>query len=414
MSSPNKRDISKVKAEVKSEELVSKRRHLNPVEIVADDDLIDKALSQRLNNNNNNNDQYGQKSRVSSQISMQDESGESVSSSSDSDSDSDSSSSTDTESDASKGDTESTDDPIRREFSEKERFLLQSKYRDLDEELLKQRTKIALEGGVQIVTKSLAKADDLFAQTKSGVQTNIVAKDSSTLREIGYQARVATKSLRLGRSEKLLDFKEFSSKFKDKFESDDGIVSERSDLIRVNWLELGCMFNRFSNRAATCEFLLGPLELSKKQRQVRKRVADDSRSKITKTANEKEAQEIANREKMDLTTKNSENLFKQLRTRNFEKVPFFNFFIDPVSFGRSVENLFYTSFLINHDKVILSRDESSGLLYIQQASNNTLQNHPRFITKDDSKSHIIFDLDYNTWKQIVEIYEIKEAFLKAA
>jgi len=423
MNLNEKRSFSKVKTENNT----SKRRHLSPVRVEVDGDLLSEAISQNSSTDRIQGDRSLHTEGGDDKVESSDEESEgsassssSSSSSIDSDSDSDSVSSSDAQSDASNRDEsspseeEGTDDSVRREFSEKERFLLQSKYRDLDEELIKQRTKIALEGGVQIVTKSLEKADDLFAQTKSGVQTNIVAKDSSTLKEIGYQARVATKSLRLGRSEKLLDFKEFTENFNDKFGSKERAVSGRSDLVRVNWLELGCLFNRISSRAATCDFLLGPLELANKQRQVRKRVADDSRTKITKTANEKEAQEIVDRDKMDVTTKNSENLFKQLRALNFKKVPFFNFFIDPVSFGRSVENLFYTSFLINHDKVILSRDESTGLLYIQQASNDTLKNHPRFIKKEDSKSHIIFDLDYNTWKQIVQIYEIEEPFLKAA
>lgn len=306
----------------------------------------------------------------------------------------------------------------RKSFSEKEQFELQSRYRNLNEELLKQRTKIALDGGVKMVSKSLAKADDLFARTKMGMEANIVAKDSFTLNEIGYQAKIATKSMKLGRSERLLNFDEFvkcfNSKFGDDNEDENGdFVSRRDELPMINWLKLGELATNLSGRAATCEFLLGPLELSKKQHQVRQRLHDDSRSSVIKTANSKNADDISKSQEADVTTKNSERLFRKLVSCGNHKVLLFSFFIDPHSFSKSVENLFYTSFLVNHDKVLFTRDEKTELPYIQQANRSTLAHQRRFLERDDSKSHIIMSIDYDTWKKLVKKYDIRKSFLES-
>ncbi|GMF46768.1 unnamed protein product [[Candida] boidinii] len=93
------------------------------------------------------------------------------------------------------------------------------------------------------------------------------------------------------------------------------------------------------------------------------------------------------------------------------RVNLFKFFINPSSFSKSVENLFFTSFLVNHNKLILGEDEE-GIPYIQQANVQTLKNNERFKTRDDSKSHIIFNLDYHTWQALIKEYAVTDSFLE--
>ncbi|QPG73260.1 hypothetical protein FOA43_000568 [Brettanomyces nanus] len=408
---PNKRSSSEVAVGS------SKRHKTEPIVAVVDADsvMVDKAIqSGSLANNNKSNhprsDDDGESDNESDSISA-DDSADDMSSDSSSDSSSESSDNTDTETDT---DDSNVSDKARRKLSEREKFELTSKYRKLDEELQKQRPKVALEGGMSLVSESLNKVDQLFEHTKTSVQADIMAKDASTLREIGFQANVATKNMKLARSEKLLDFNEFAMRFNRKFglENSGGrVVNERGELPKVNWIEVSLLMGRFSYRATTCEFLLGPLELAKKQRQTRQRLEDDSRSAATRTANAADADEMASREKSDTTAINSEKLYKKIRTLNLGKIPLFEVFIDPKSFGHSVESLFYTSFLINNGKVILLKDKETGMLYIQEANKETEEKLHRFIDRDLSKSHVIFNLDQETWKKLVDTYNIKSSLI---
>ncbi|KAH3667978.1 hypothetical protein OGAPHI_001732 [Ogataea philodendri] len=309
---------------------------------------------------------------------------------------------------------ESESEVSKREMSEREQFELHAKYRRLDRDLVNQRTEIARENGIKAVAKSLDLADHLFSETKTSIQSNIVAKDSATLKEIGLQAKLATKNLKLGRSQRVLDFNEFTNNFMKQFSGQEDIFEEESaidrSMSRFNWIGVGLLFMNCSRRAPTTDFLLGPLENTRRSRVTKQRLADDSRTGVSKTANKRTASELMEQDQRDDTTANSERCFRRLRTLEGEKINLFKFFVDPNSFAKSVENLFYTSFLINHGKVILGKD-SAGIPFVQEANATNFKELPRFIKKDDSKSHIIFNLDHETWKHVVETFDIHKAFL---
>ena len=64
-----------------------------------------------------------------------------------------------------------------------------------------------------------------------------------------------------------------------------------------------------------------------------------------------------------------------------DAIPYFDFILDPTSFGKSVENMFHVSFLIKEGraKMIVQDDRDDGLPYIRPmkegkpgAGNNTL------------------------------------------
>jgi hypothetical protein len=47
-------------------------------------------------------------------------------------------------------------------------------------------------------------------------------------------------------------------------------------------------------------------------------------------------------------------------------IPFFRWFINPHDFGQSVENLFYTSFLVREGKCAIEFDEADGEMRISE------------------------------------------------
>ncbi|ODV84644.1 hypothetical protein CANARDRAFT_178846, partial [[Candida] arabinofermentans NRRL YB-2248] len=317
----------------------------------------------------------------------------------------------------------------KKSMTEKEQFELTAEYRKLDSDLIEQRSRVNGEEGVLLVSKLLDRADGLFVKTKMSIQSNIAAKDSATLKEIGNQAKLATRNSKLGRSERHLDFDQFASNFvrlftKDHHDygdeadvDDDDITANDDDDVnskeinKYDWNHVGLMFLNNSNRSPTMDFLLGPLDIKVRSRNYGERLVDDTKgNKNMKTANIKSASVLMDQDKQDDTTANSERYFRKLKEVNLEKVPLFEFVLDPNSFGKSVENLFYTSFLINHGKIILGKSEE-GLPYLQEAKPETYGNLTRAKTRDSGKSHIIFKLDHSTWKNLVQFYGINRSFL---
>ncbi|KAL9119216.1 MAG: hypothetical protein Q9187_004232 [Circinaria calcarea] len=88
-------------------------------------------------------------------------------------------------------------------------------------------------------------------------------------------------------------------------------------------------------------------------------------------------------------------------------LPFFHVVINPRSFGQTVENLFYVSFLIRDGYVGFGQD-SRGLptLHIRQPRDNN-----EIREKGVSKHQAVFHLDFPTWEDIVQAYEIDNCII---
>ncbi|KAF3480111.1 nuclear protein Qri2/Nse4 [Arthroderma uncinatum] len=88
-------------------------------------------------------------------------------------------------------------------------------------------------------------------------------------------------------------------------------------------------------------------------------------------------------------------------------VPLFRFCINPRSFGQSVENLFYVSFLVRDGSIGMSMDGNnlptllpSEPLAPSEAREQGIQKH-----------QAVFGLDFNTWAQLIETFDIKDPLI---
>ncbi|KFY21582.1 hypothetical protein V493_07292 [Pseudogymnoascus sp. VKM F-4281 (FW-2241)] len=86
----------------------------------------------------------------------------------------------------------------------------------------------------------------------------------------------------------------------------------------------------------------------------------------------------------------------------------FRFVINPRSFGQTVENMFYVSFLIRDGKAAITVDED-GLPFLGEAEP---LRRAEAVKKDVSKHQAIFAIDMATWEELIEVFEIREPIIE--
>ncbi|EEH42513.2 Smc5-Smc6 complex subunit NSE4 [Paracoccidioides brasiliensis Pb18] len=216
---------------------------------------------------------------------------------------------------------------------------------------------------------------------------------------------------------------------------------DEGDALNWDWLgRRACLPNNL--RPALSGFLLGPLSVQKRFRQQSQRRArqerfdpslarkpldleekdidkqetsnltamcTDIRELLVKTQSHSEA--LVNEELSQMGDDVSEDAVKEVMSKHPISddggVPLFRFCINPKSFGQTVENLFYVSFLIRDGSVGISMDsnELPTLLPSQPAAPSEAQ------AKKLQKHQTVFSLDYETWEDLIEIFNIEESLI---
>ncbi|RVX74282.1 hypothetical protein B0A52_02114 [Exophiala mesophila] len=209
----------------------------------------------------------------------------------------------------------------------------------------------------------------------------------------------------------------------------------------MNWAYLGqnaCFL--YNSRPCLTGFLLGPLSVQKKHRQPTQRKAREARTEGTQavrpielTHEDLEQQESASltvvcTEIARLLTKaqehgsnNADRDFELLgdeatqekadeilRRNNIADngcVPLFKFCVNPQSFGQTVENMFYVSFLIKEGKVGLDFD-SHGLPTLGIAASRTVSER-----QETQRNQAVFTLDFDIWEDIIKSYGIQDCII---
>ncbi|OAP64983.1 hypothetical protein AYL99_00955 [Fonsecaea erecta] len=217
-------------------------------------------------------------------------------------------------------------------------------------------------------------------------------------------------------------------------------ANEEDEGDTMNWEYLGknaCIL--YNARPCVTGFLLGPLSVQKKvrqqiQRRAREAPTDATRAvRPTRLGDQDQEEESANlpalcteiarilqmamyrgiRNARTESEEAPEPLSEAQRREIFRRnviadnggVPFFNFCVNPKSFGQTVENMFYVSFLVKEGKVNLGLD-SDGLPTLALVKQKPLEER-----QEVKRSQAIFALDFDIWREIIETFEIKESMI---
>ncbi|KAM0513012.1 hypothetical protein ACHAPE_008217 [Trichoderma viride] len=221
-------------------------------------------------------------------------------------------------------------------------------------------------------------------------------------------------------------------------EDDGGDVGDEGDM--MNWAHLGhfaCL--PYVRRPALPGFLLGPLSVEKKARKAAKRSAPFRPNSLTETRPEiLNVDDLAKKEN-DLTVicgkilqqlykiqANAQETVADLITDDMEEdektrlmhehglrstggIDLMRFVVNPKSFGQTIENLFYVSFLIRDGRVEIDFDEDGlpALAPVDREGDDA-----GAIRMSTSKHQAILSIDMETWQDIVDTLGLEEPMIE--
>lgn len=341
--------------------------------------------------------------------------------------------------------------------------------RDLSKNLLENRAEF-LNPNSTGLKDTLLKANQLSGQVKQTADATIDSRLLTTVADYSYKKTVALIS---GDSAQGVDVDEFISRclsFMRRGAGEDGAPPTNTQRRRrghddeededendgevVDWAYLGRHASvRNNSRPSVAGFLLGPLSLQKRVRAqvVRKAAfrpnnlketrpevlqADDitkSEAGLTTLCTQilKRLQKVQ-KDAMnaveaqgheDMTDKEVAELMDRYGMSPDGGFAFFKFVINPHSFGQTVENMFYVSFLIRDGKVGVVMDDR-GLPYLSKL-------HPPIHTwhlidhsldfpevsgkangHEKARHQAVLAIDMETWEQLIDVFDIKEPMIK--
>jgi len=178
--------------------------------------------------------------------------------------------------------------------------------------------------------------------------------------------------------------------------------NETVNLNLLNWETIGIRAEPFFDKVPKIDNMIGPLSTEQKEKKTITRHARENKNSVNlKKPQELRKEDIKQQE--NETTKNVVQIYRILE--NVGRVNLFNFIINPESFSQTVENIFYLSFLIRDGKALL--DEENGELIIERSDPPDENDYNMGI----KKKQFVLEIDYDTWKDIVEVYDIRESMI---
>jgi len=298
-------------------------------------------------------------------------------------------------------------DPSIRENSKRFRREVRSKYRDVIEDLHANAKEYADEGNFQI-TRKLLEVDELY---NSVTQTREAAMDSSTIAQIAQLGKQKARALKT-------DMFTFNAgEFADKLVVYSG-CKRGEEIPEDKWKALGQIVGKHFKRAPSYACMLGTFERTEyigKEKIARQRNQADKEDFIKNKTKVKELSEVEKTNE-ETTAKMTEHVYTLLKrfykAYDEEPLDFFEFTVDPNSFGRTVENIFYLSFLVREGlaKVFLDDDklpvlepvdrkrDISGAV-VAEAADTRLFNQ------------VVVSFSHSQWREIVQVWGIDTALI---
>ena len=263
---------------------------------------------------------------------------------------------------------------------------LRHEYRELLTDTNKRRHELKQPGNPGLHEK-LDQVSELWPKVGVG-QCRVATMDSAVLRTVAVigaeQAKILNTSLisfdLQAFSDNLIMFmknRRAGNLGDDDVEEEFAPSGRRRPRIRepLNWAKLGCHCSKFfRRRAPAVDFMYGPMALEAKERRApqRRRAKEPGERVVPQQVNNTCTYEEATTKEVDRISRLlGEQIEEAARDQQIPVedtlFPFFDFVIDPASFGRTVENIFHVSFLVKDGlfSVVTHEDDDPPLPYLR-------------------------------------------------
>lgn len=270
----------------------------------------------------------------------------------------------------------------------------------------------------KLVLQRIKDLENLFSTvTGNDVKDlSMFMKDSEALRSTAHFASLNAEHIRFGDLSDALSIKEFIKATKVYMNPDldmetsgrtlalDTQAAVNNAFGELNWKKLGDLFWLMSSAPVPSTFLNGPLATQRRRVTQRSRTIDDT----TSTKDKIIAQNVAASDLQDDPEQSTAHMVRLVYGVLHEKsedepVNLYKFFINPASFSQSVENLFYTSFLVRDGKILLAVG-ADGDPYIEVASTDEIDESTKI-------AHQVATFTYLAWQALIAKYDIKELYI---
>jgi non-structural maintenance of chromosomes element 4 len=200
-------------------------------------------------------------------------------------------------------------------------------------------------------------------------------------------------------------------------EDDDNDDENQYSLTRNNILYFGKRVLPYFRIQPRPSFLLGSLdkEVVQKVRKQRETKPRKEKQKLDKEAARTQIKELNKENVLEENDKNptvSEiervyTILKKYHKRKGSPVGLYEFIINPTSFSRSIENMFYLSFLVKDGYAKLFLDASNGLPFIEPIIQNAEQKEKNKQSSNEVNYQSMISLTKPDWREIVDTFKIQ-------
>ena len=257
-----------------------------------------------------------------------------------------------------------------------------------------------------LLTQKLSTVESMFKKVK---MTREGALDSASLVRLADLSKMKAQALKT-------DFISFNaSDFCDKVRmtvAGDADVAA-GELSPQQWVHLGHAVQPFFHRAPVLTFMCGSFErgevVLRKCRPKEKKEKD-----VTEVGKQStkpiQLSSLEETDRGELTTAQVDHLLNTLwsiyEDQGGNPICFFEFVTNPHSFGQTVENIFYASFLVRdgHAQITLDEDQLPVIVPIQKEEMRK--------ENDVQKHQVVISITQDEWRNIVNTFEIEEALIK--
>ncbi|KAF9426408.1 nuclear protein [Podila epigama] len=194
----------------------------------------------------------------------------------------------------------------------------------------------------------------------------------------------------------------------------------KDSYVELDWSKVGRLAAKWTRRVPTMDFMLGPMSVEHTKRNINRRARVVRDPNQMRKPQELKEEDIARQE--NETTKNVHDVYRVLCDHG-DPVTLFELVVNPESFGQTVENIFYLSFLVRDGKVSITEvdlnNPDDDLNVVAPRANANVQPMVEVTEPPTSadyqagliKKQMVMEIDMATWREIIEMYNIKKSMI---